>query len=192
MISSTADMSQNAVPAPAGRPRPSELLRKALDGIAEAVVITGPQLERPGPIIQHVNSAFTRMSGYSAEEIVGQTPRILQGPLTDRTVLDHLRSDLETREAFQGTAINYRKDGSTYTMHWHITPPRSEAGELKHWVALQREIRPGDRLDEPATERVTRVRELMNQALAGMAQTVDASMDVNRLREQLDQTSREL
>ncbi|MHB2206445.1 PAS domain-containing protein [Methylobacterium sp. CM6257] len=192
MISSTADMPQNAAPAPVGGPGLSELLRTALDGISEAVIITGPQLERPGPVIEHVNVAFTRMTGYSAEEVVGQSPRILQGPLTDRTVLDHLRSALETREAFQGTAINYRKDGSTYTLHWHITPLRNEAGALTHWIALQREVRPGDQPGESPTERVARVREIMDQALAGIGQTVGAPADVSRLMEQLDQTSRAL
>jgi len=192
MISSTADMPQHKAPASAGRPRLAELLWTALDGISEAVIITGSQLERPGPIIEHVNAAFTRMTGYSAEEVVGQTPRILQGPLTERTVLARLRSDLERREAFQGTAINYRKDGSTYTLHWHITPLRNDTGALTHWIALQREIRSGDQLDELAAGRAARVREIMDQALAGIAHTVSTPVNVNRVMEQLDQTSREL
>jgi PAS domain S-box-containing protein len=192
MISSTADMPQHPAPASAGRPRLAELLWTALDGISEAVIITGSQLERPGPVIEHVNAAFTRMSGYRAEEVVGQTPRILQGPLTDRRVLAHLRSDLETREAFQGTAVNYRKNGSTYTLHWHITPLRNEAGVLTHWIALQREIRSRDHLDELAAGRATRVREIMDQALAEISQSASSRVDVNRVMEQLDQTSREL
>jgi PAS domain S-box-containing protein len=185
-------MPQHTAPASAGRPRLADFLRTALDGISEAVIITGPQLERPGPFIEHVNAAFTRMTGYSAEKIVGQTPRILQGPLTDRTVLALLRSDLETREAFQGTTINYRKDGSTYRLHWHITPLRNEARALTHWIALQREIRPGDQLDELPAGRATRVREIMDQALAGLAQTAGTPVDVSRVMEQLDQTAREL
>jgi PAS domain S-box-containing protein len=192
MISSAADMPQNADPAPAGSPGLSELLRTALDGISEAVIITGPQLERPGPVIEHVNAAFSRMTGYSAEEVIGQAPRILQGPLTDRTVLDHLRSDLETREAFQGTAINYRKDGSTYTLHWHITPLRGEAGQITHWVALQREIKPGDQISELPEERVNRVRALTAQAAAGMARKIGLAADPSHMLAQLAQTSRDL
>ncbi|MGH1588768.1 PAS domain-containing protein [Methylobacterium phyllosphaerae] len=192
MISSAADMPQHTVPASAGRPHLADLLRTALDGIGEAVIITDARLERPGPIIEHVNAAFTRMTGYSAEEVVGQTPRILQGPLTDRTVLAHLRTDLETREAFQGTTVNYRKDSSPFMLHWHITPLRNEAGELTHWLALQREIRPGDQPGEPSAGRAARVREIMDQALAGIAQSVGSPVDVNRAMEQLDLASREL
>lgn len=192
MISPAADMPQHKAAASSGRPHLADFLRTALDGIGEAVIVTGAQLERPGPVIEHVNAAFSRMTGYSAEEVVGQTPRILQGPLTDRTVLARLRSDLETREAFQGTTINYRKDGSTYTLHWHITPLRNEAGELTHWIALQREIRPSDQPDELAAGRTTRVREIMDQALAGIAQTARTPVDVSRVMEQLDQTAREL
>ncbi|GEP07489.1 PAS domain-containing protein [Methylobacterium oxalidis] len=192
MISPTADMLQSDAPAPAASERQSGLFRSVLDGIGEAVIITGPELERPGPVIEYVNPAFTRMTGYTAAEAVGQTPRILQGPLTDRAVLGHLRADLETREAFQGTAINYRKDGSTFTMHWHITPLRNEAGNLTHWVALQREIQPSDPIGDQPMERVARVREIMNQAVAGLAHTIGAPADLSQLMDQLAQTSREL
>src|SRR4051794_689244 len=69
-------------------PRPDlPLFKAALQGIGEAIVITSPQLDQPGPVIEYVNPAFTRMTGYSAEEVIGKTPRILQGPLTDRAVL---------------------------------------------------------------------------------------------------------
>jgi PAS domain S-box-containing protein len=67
-----------------------------------------------GPKIEYVNPAFTRMTGYAADEVLGRTPRLLQGPGTDRTVLDRMRASLVAGEPFQGEAINYRKDGSTY------------------------------------------------------------------------------
>jgi PAS domain S-box-containing protein len=192
MISFPADKLRSDFQAPAGAEDQLELVRSALDALGEAVVITGAQLTPPGPIITYVNPAFTRMTGYSAEEAVGQTPRMLQGPLTDRTVLDRLRSDLETREAFQGTAINYRKDGSTYTLHWHITPLRDEAGKVTHWIALQREIRPGEPIGDLPEERIGRVREITAQAAAGVAQKVGVAADASRLMEQLAQTSIDL
>lgn len=151
----------------------SPLFRAALDAIGEAVIITNVQLDKPGPIIDYVNPAFSRMSGYSAQEVIGRTPRILQGPLTERAVLDRLRSDLEEREHFQGTIINYRKNGTTYLLHWHITPLRDQAGKLTHWVALQREIKSDGEGDEQLEDGLHRVRHITNQAaarIAGMVQ----------------------
>ncbi|TGD94833.1 PAS domain-containing protein [Methylobacterium nonmethylotrophicum] len=159
------------------------LFRTALDGIGEAVIITDSQLSPPGPRIEYVNSAFSRMTGYSADEVVGQTPRILQGPLTDRTVLDRLRSDLEMREAFQGTSINYRKDGTAFRLHWHITPLRDRTGELTHWIALQRELTADTAIDEPQEQGVHRVRQITGQAAARLAETLPSSGEAIRRRD---------
>lgn len=67
---------------------------QAVTSAHEAVVITEAQLELPGPRICYVNEAFPRMTGYTAEEVIGKTPRILQGPRTDRTVLERMRGQL--------------------------------------------------------------------------------------------------
>ncbi|WP_164712592.1 PAS domain-containing protein [Methylobacterium currus] len=168
------------------------LFKAALDGIGEAVIITGPQLSRPGPVIEYVNPAFCRMTGYSAQEAVGKTPRILQGPLTDRAVLGRLRSDLEMREAFQGTAINYRKDGTTYLLHWHITPMRNRAGELTHWIALQREIKSDAGGDEAFEEGVHRVRQITSQAAACLAGKVRPTDHANHRRNPSEPGTRDL
>ncbi|WP_162501307.1 PAS domain-containing protein [Methylobacterium crusticola] len=169
---SAVEQSDHRDEARAAEPDPFSLFRTALEAVGESVVITGAGLAPPGPVIAFVNPAFTRMTGYAAEEVVGKTPRLLQGPLTDRAVLDRLRSDLEARETFQGTAVNYRKDGTPYLLHWHITPLRSPAGELTHWVALQREVAPGARVDEGLEEGVDRVRQITREAAAGLARLV--------------------
>ncbi|WP_162596256.1 PAS domain S-box protein [Methylobacterium sp. 17Sr1-1] len=157
------------------------LFRTALDAIGEAVIITDAQLDRPGPHIEYVNPAFSRLTGYSADEVLGKTPRILQGPLTDRALLDRLRFDLETREAFQGSSINYRKDGTSYRLYWHITPLRNQAGELTHWVALQREIASDTALDAQPEQGVHRVRQITGQAAARLNGALRPSDDAGRL-----------
>ncbi len=80
------------------------------------------------------------MTGYTAEEIIGKTPRILQGPRTDKTVLSRLRQDLESGEVFEGEAINYRKDGNEFDLEWQIAPIRDAGGTITHFLALQRDI----------------------------------------------------
>ena len=116
------------------------LVKAAVESANDAIIITEATLELPGPRIEYVNAAFTRMTGYGIEEIVGQTPRILQGPKTDRQLINHLRADLQTSESFHGETVNYRKDGSEYIVEWRITPMRDDQGRLSKWVAVQRDV----------------------------------------------------
>ena len=74
-----------------GRERPLEpgeeprLLAAILGSVGDAILVTEARsINEPGPRIVYANESFTRMTGYTAEELVGKTPRILQGPLTDR------------------------------------------------------------------------------------------------------------
>ncbi len=116
------------------------LLNSAVLQSREAILITDAELDLPGPRIVFVNPAFTKMTGYHEEEVFGKTPRILQGPGTDRTVLDRLRQNLERGEGFEGEAINYRKDGTEFDMQWQIAPIRNASGTITHFVANQRDI----------------------------------------------------
>ena len=114
------------------------LLASAVQHAEDSILITTTELERPGPEIVFVNSAFTRMTGYTAEEAIGQTPRILQGPKTDPAVLERLRKNLSQGEVFYGEAINYRKDGTEFYNEWHIEPIRNADNSVTHYLAIQR------------------------------------------------------
>ncbi len=106
----------------------------------DSIIITSKELDPPDPAIIYVNPGFTKMTGYASQEVIGKTPRILQGAKTDRNVIARLRSTLEKGEVFFGQAINYRKDGSEFWNEWHIEPIRNEAGAITHYVAIQRDI----------------------------------------------------
>ncbi|MEE9403474.1 MAG: PAS domain S-box protein, partial [Algisphaera sp.] len=116
------------------------LVQSAIEQVNEAVIITEGQVSRPGPHIVYVNAAFTRMTGYSAKEVVGRSPRFLQGPETDPKVLTRLREALDRGEASEDDVVNYRRDGSTYVVHWTIHPLRDQAGNISHWVSVQRDV----------------------------------------------------
>ena len=81
----------------------------------DAIMITENKPKYP---IIFVNQSFTDMTGYESEELMGQSPTILQGPKTDRAVLDRLRRDISEGKIFHGQAVNYRKDGSEFMMEW--------------------------------------------------------------------------
>lgn len=117
-----------------------KLLEQAISSDYDSIIITTLQLEEPGPEIVYVNEGFTKMSGYSREEALGKTPRILQGPKTDRAVLDKLKQRLKEGHAFFGHTVNYRKDGSEFINQWDIHPLTNEEGEITHWVSYQHDI----------------------------------------------------
>ena len=116
------------------------LLETAVAQAKEAVLITSAQLEPPGPEILFVNPAFSEMTGYSREEILQKTPRILQGPKSDRVMLQQLRDALSRGEPFSGETVNYRKDGSEYYVEWDITPIRAGGGQITHFLSIQRNV----------------------------------------------------
>lgn len=113
------------------------LFQAAVDYSFNSVVITTAAAGYP---IVYVNEAFTELTGYAAEEVIGQSPRLLQGPNTDRSVLERLEEDLKAGRPFHGEAVNYRKDGTEFIMEWKIAPVKGENGIATHFVAIQRDV----------------------------------------------------
>lgn len=124
------------------------LLESAIENDYDSILITELDLEKPGPKIVYVNDGFCEMTGYSREEVIGKTPRILQGPKTDRAVLDKLKRQLLEGQSFFGKAINYRKDGSEFVNQWDIHPLTDDEGNLTHWVSYQHDITERKRSEE--------------------------------------------
>ncbi|MBL6081763.1 PAS domain S-box protein [Belnapia sp. T18] len=143
------------------------LLRSAVRAIGEALVITGPDLNPPGPLIEYVNPGFERMTGYTAQEVVGRSPRFLQGLLTDRAVLDHLHSSLAAGHSVQAETVNYRKDGAPYDVEWLITPVLKD-GQVVHWVAAQRDVTERKRAEQRQRRMVDELNHRVNNSLAAV------------------------
>jgi len=117
------------------------LLESVAVNMNEAVVITEAEsIDEPGPRILYVNEAFTRLTGYSQQEAVGQNPRFMQGPQTDRAALDTIRMALEKFQPVVVELINYHKDGSTYWVEISLVPVADETGYYTHWVAVERDV----------------------------------------------------
>jgi len=112
-------------------------MERALTGANIPIIITEGMLKRPGPRIVFVNRAFCASTGYSEKELLGQTPRLLQGPRTDRLLLKELEERLKNGEPFTGQTINYRKDGTPYLASWNISPICDDNGKITHFVSFQ-------------------------------------------------------
>jgi diguanylate cyclase (GGDEF)-like protein/PAS domain S-box-containing protein len=118
------------------------LLESVVVNANDAIVITEAEpLEEPlGPRIVYVNNAFTEMTGYQPEEVIGKTPRLLQGPKTERSQLDKIRQALSRWEPVRVELINYRKDGSDFWVELNVLPLADSTGWFTHLLAVQRDI----------------------------------------------------
>lgn len=111
-----------------------------LDAASESIIVTTADLDLPGPIIVYANPAFEKMTGWTAAEIRGKSPRILQGEKTDLAIFSNLRSVLQSGQRWEGQTINYRKNGSEFVMEWSITPIAGMDGKPVNYVAVQRDV----------------------------------------------------
>tara|TARA_B110000238_G_scaffold190581_1_gene223923 strand:+ start:384 stop:782 length:399 start_codon:yes stop_codon:yes gene_type:complete len=88
--------------------------------------------------IVYANPAFETLTGFDRTEVIGKTPRILQGNGTDEKVIARLSSALEAGGEFEGKAINYKKDGTPFIMYWRVLPVKIN-DKIHYWIAIQRE-----------------------------------------------------
>jgi PAS domain S-box-containing protein len=125
------------------------LLQSVVVNTNDAVIITEAEpIDEPGPRILYVNEAFTRITGYTPDEVLGKTPRILQGPKTDQTELQKIRTALARWESVTVEVINYRKDGSEFWNEFNLVPVADARGWYTHWIAVQRDTTARKRADE--------------------------------------------
>lgn len=111
------------------------LLQVLSDNSFDSILITDPSSE--GRII-YANAAFENLTGHEPSSVIGKTPRILQGPQTDGKVIATLSDALNSGGNFEGKAINYKKDGTPFIMHWRVLPIKL-GEQIAAWVSIQRE-----------------------------------------------------
>lgn len=116
------------------------LIELAVRSANDGILITTADLEPARLRILYANPAFEQMSGYAIAELVGQSPRIFQGPRTNRRMLREVRAKVAAGLPYRGEAIQYRRDGAEYVVDWRIDPVRDAAGKLTHFVSVQRDI----------------------------------------------------
>ncbi len=118
-----------------------KLLESVVTHTNDAVMITdaGP-LEDQDPKIVYVNKAFTQMTGYTPDEIIGKTPDILRGPKTDKNKLEQFYKVLTQGESCEVIVTNYRKNGSSYWVNIAASPVKDIKGAVSHYIAIQRDV----------------------------------------------------
>lgn len=119
------------------------LQRVALESAANAILITDAN-----GIIEWVNPAFTALTGWTPEEAIGDTPRLLRSGNHSRTFYARMWKQLNAGEVWRGEMYNRRKDGTIYPEEQTITPVRDEKGAIAHFVAIKQDISDRKRQEE--------------------------------------------
>jgi len=104
----------------------------------ESVMVTRATNEHGASEIVYVNDRFSQLTGYSSDEVLGETPGMMQGPKTDRDVLDRLEDDLANNRVFHGKTVNYKKGGAEFNIEWKVKRVMDIEG-VTYYVAVQRE-----------------------------------------------------
>ena len=163
----------------------ARLLGTVVEAAKDGFIITKADLQNPE--ILYVNEAVTHISGYTSEELIGQTPRILQGENTCRETLDRLKETLSKGKSFSDELLNYTKDGDPYWLDINIVPVKDTAGNVTHFAAIERNITDRKQAEadlrhsrfeaEQARKKAEEANEAKSQFLANMSHELRTPMN---------------
>jgi PAS domain S-box-containing protein len=141
-------------------------LKSAVDSIAEGILITDAQ--KPGNPIIYTNSAFEKLTGYSFEEIKGQSCRFLQGAETNRRTVDEIREAIKQEKSFRGEILNYRKNGEPFWNELSISPIFDDSGRLTNYVGAQQDINERKKAEKTLRASEAKIRQLVDSSIIGI------------------------
>ena len=111
------------------------------NAISDAIVLTEADcISRPGPRIVFCNDTFLEMTGYDRHEVLGRSPRFLQGDKTSKATTSAIRASLSQWKSFKKTLTNFTKSGSPFEVELHISPVKDDTGWYSHWISVQRDV----------------------------------------------------
>ena len=176
------------------------LLELCISRIKDSILITdASDVHASGPHIVFANQAFEALTGYSQAEILGQTPRLLQGPDTDSATLNRIRLAVDRGESINEELLNYGKDGTPYWIEISLSPVRSASGTVTHFVAVERDVTARRRADaelRDALERAKQASVSKSQFVANMSHEIrtpmNAILGLLKLLQSTDLTARQL
>lgn len=112
-------------------------MMKAFDFAIEPIAMTDANLE-DGVKFIYANQSFFKETGYSKEELIGQSPKILQGPKSDKEMLLKLKNNLLNGEDFKGQTVNYKKDDTPYIVQWSISALKNIYNKTVAYISIHK------------------------------------------------------
>jgi PAS domain S-box-containing protein len=141
----------------------TRLQTAALESAANGIVIA----DREGRVLW-ANPAFACLTGYPAEEVLGQTLRVLKSGKHDATFYQKLWKTILSGGVWQGEIVNRRKDGTLYTDETTITPVRDALGAISHFIAVKQDVTERKRAERALEERTTYLNTLIDISPLGI------------------------
>ena len=118
-----------------------KLLETVITQTKDAVIITeSEKSNRTIPKIVFVNPAFTEMTGYKPNDVIGKTPAIFMGKKSVKDEMDSLAKALRGKEELKFETLNYKKNNEEYWVNFSMIPITNQEGEHSHWISIQRDI----------------------------------------------------
>lgn len=139
----------------------NNLLLQLVENAQEGIVVA--EKEGPDTILIYVNPAFEKLTGYSAEEILYQDCRFLQGDDTAQTAVKTIRSAIDHQKPIRTVLRNYRKDGSLFWNELSVTPYFDEVDELMYFIGIQKDVTEEVRLQEALDAALQKIAVLESQ-----------------------------
>lgn len=153
----------------------------ALESAANGIVIT----DRNGNI-QWVNPAFTKMTGYSVDEVIGKNPRVQKSGLVSNETYADLWQTILSGNVWHGELINRRKDGSTMTEEQTIAPVRDSSGQIIHFISIKQDITERKHAEEILSKRSDQIATL-NRVMQSLSSTLDLSRVLDMILHEIQQ-----
>ncbi|WP_269684197.1 PAS domain-containing sensor histidine kinase [Flavobacterium lacustre] len=118
-----------------------KLLETVIIQSRDSVIITEADSDEDQiPKIIYVNPAFSNMSGYESQEVIGKSPNLFNGPNSDDNELKKLLEAIKNKEECQIETISYTKNNEEYWISFSMIPVYNEENQLSHWISIQRDI----------------------------------------------------
>ena len=140
------------------------LLQTAVEQSGSSIVIT----DKNG-IIQYVNPAFTKITGYSAEEALGKNPRILKSGRHGKAFYQDLWQTIKSGRLWHGRVCNKNKKGELFWEDTTIAPVQDEKGQITHFIAIKNDVTRLVELEEKLNQKVKELEGIMEHAGVGIA-----------------------